>query len=105
MPAMDVQPVEVTTTYIAAHAPRFARGQYAIVEICVNAGRRDRRTRVTQSSADHAFDAAAMDWARQARYRPQIEDGRPVYGCEEVRVEINRNPGSRLAGDADSALG
>lgn len=105
MPAMDVQPLEVTTTYIAAHAPRFARGEYAIVEICVNPDGAIDATRVTQSSADRAFDAAAMDWARQARYRPRLENGRPVYGCQEVRVEINPNPGSRLAGDADSALG
>ena len=105
MPAMDVQPVQVTTTYIAAHAPRFARGEYAIVEICVNPDGAIDATRVTQSSADRAFDAAAMDWARQARYRPRLENGRPVYGCQEVRVEINPNPGSRLVGDADSALG
>jgi TonB family protein len=105
VPAMDVQPVEVTTTYIAAHAARFARGEYAIVEICVNPDGAIGATRVTQTSADRAFDAAAMDWARQARYRPRIENGRPVYGCQEVRVEINPNPGSRLAGDADSALG
>jgi TonB family protein len=105
MPAMDVQPVQVTTTYIAAHAPRFARGEFAIVEICVSPDGAIDATRVTQSSADRAFDAAAMDWARQARYRPRFENGRPVYGCQEVRVEINPNPGSRLAGDMDSALG
>ena len=105
VPPMDVQPVQVTTTYIAAHAPRFARGEYAIVEICVNPDGAVDATRVTQSSADQAFDAAAMDWARQARYRPQLENGRPVYGCQEVRVEINPNPGSRLAGGLDSALG
>ena len=62
-------------------------------------------TRVTQSSADQAFDTAAMAWARQARYRPRLENGKPVYGCEEVRVEINPNPGSHLGGGPDSALG
>jgi len=104
-PAMDVQPVEVTTTYIAARAPRFRRGEYAIVEICITPEGAIDTTRVTQTSADKGFDAAAMLWARQARYRPRLEDGRPVYGCEEVRVEINRNPGSHLATEADSALG
>ena len=29
----------------------------------------------------------------------------PVYGCEKVRVEINRNPRPRTEGGADSALG
>lgn len=104
-PAMDVQPVEVTTTYIAARVPRSARGQYAIVQICITAEGEIDSTRVTQSSADKAFDMAAMTWARQARYRPQMEDGHPVYGCEEVRVEINRNPGSHFGREADSALG
>jgi TonB family protein len=104
-PAMDVQPLQVTTTYIATHAPRFSRGQYAIVEICVAADGAIDATRVTQSSADEAFDIAAMAWARQAHYRPRLENGRPVYGCEEVRVEINPNPGSHLGGGPDSALG
>ena len=105
MPAMDILPVQVTTTYIVAHAARFARGEYAIVEICVAPDGAIDTTRVTQSSTDKAFDSAAMGWARQARYRPRLENGRPVYGCEEVRVEINRNPGSRLTGGADSAFG
>jgi TonB family protein len=105
MPAMDVQPVEVTTTYIAARLPRTARGQYAIVEVCVAADGAIASSRVTQSSADQSFDAKAMMWARQARYRPQLEDGRPVHACQEVRVEINRNPGSHLSVAADSALG
>ena len=105
MPAMDVLPVEVTTTYIAARLPRTARGQYAIVEVCVAADGAIASSRVTQSSADQSFDAQAMVWARQARYRPQFEDGRPVNACQEVRVEINRNPGVHLSVAADSALG
>ncbi len=105
LPAMDVQPVQVTTTYIAARLPRTARGQYAIVEVCVAADGAISSSRVTQSSADRSFDAQAMVWARQARYRPQLEDGRPVHACQEVRVEINRNPGSHLTVAADSALG
>jgi TonB family protein len=105
MPAMDVQPLQVTTTYIAARVPHFARGQYAIVEVCVTPEGAIDSSRVTQSSADRAFDAQAMMWARQARYRPQLENGRPVYACEEVRVEINRNPGVHISGGADSALG
>jgi TonB family protein len=104
-PAMVVQPVEVTTTYITAHARRFTRGEYAIVEVCVAPDGAIDRTRVTQSSADKAFDAAAVGWARLAHYRPQLENGRPVYGCQEVRVEINRNPGVLTGSGADSALG
>ena len=100
-----IQPIEVTTTYIAAYAPRFARGQYAIVEICVREDGAIDATRIAQSSSDALFDVAAQQWARQARYRPQLENGRPVYGCEKVRVEINRNPHPRIAGGADSALG
>ena len=104
VPAVEIRPVEVTTTYIAAHTPHYTRGEYAIVEICIAADGAIDTTRVTLSSSDKAFDQAAMAWARQASYRPQLENGRPVYGCEEVRVEINRNPGSHLSGGADSAL-
>ena len=105
VPAVVVQPVEVTTTYIAAYVPHFARGEYAIVEICVTEDGSIDAARVAQSSSDAAFDAAAMQWARLAHYRPQLENGRPVYGCEQVRVEINRNPRPRSASGADSALG
>ena len=104
-PAVVVQPVEVTTTYIAAYARRFARGQFALVEVCVASDGAIATTRVTQTSSDRAFDVAALNWARQAQYRPRLENGRPVYGCQEVRVEINRNPSPRTAGGADSALG
>ena len=100
-----IQPIEVTTTYIAAYAPRFARGEFAIVEICVTEDGAVAATRIAQSSSDALFDAAAQQWARQARYRPQLVDGRPAYGCEKVRVEINRNPHPRIGGGADSALG
>src|ERR1700755_2576485 len=104
-PSVVVEPVQVTTTYIAAYVPRFARGEFAIVEICVTEDGDIDATRVAQSSSDAAFDAAAVQWARLAHYRPQLENGRPVYGCEKVRVEINRNPRPRIAGGADSALG
>jgi len=104
-PPMDVQPLQVTTTYIAAHVPHAARGEYAIVEVCVAPDGAIDTSRVTQSSTDKVFDAAATVWARQARYRPRLENGRPVYACQEVRVEINPNPGSRMGGGADSALG
>jgi len=105
VPAVVVQPVEVTTTYISAYVPRFARGEFAIVEVCVTEDGSIDAARVAQSSSDAAFDAAAMKWAQLARYRPQLENGHPVYGCEKVRVEINRNPHPRTAGGADSALG
>jgi TonB family protein len=104
-PAAVIEPIEVTTTYIAAYAPHFARGQYAIVEICVTADGAIDAARIAQSSSDALFDAAAQQWARQARYRPQLVNGRPAYGCEKVRVEINRNPHPRSVGGADSALG
>jgi len=102
--AVVVQPVEVTTTYIATYAPRTSRGEFAIVEVCVAADGTIASARVTGSSTDKAFDAAAERWARQAHYRPQLEDGRPVFGCREVRVEVNPNPGPRIGG-VDSALG
>ncbi len=105
MPAMDIQPLQVTTTYIAAHVPHYSRGEYAIVEVCVEPDGAIGSSRVTQSSSDKSFDAQAMVWARQARYRPQLENGRPVYACQEVRVEINRSPDSRLSGSVDGALG
>lgn len=104
-PPVVIQPVQVTTTYIAAYVPHFARGEFAIVEICVTGQGDIDASRVAQSSSDAAFDAAAVQWARLAHYRPQLENGRPVYACEKVRVEINRNPRPHTAGGADSALG
>ncbi len=104
-PPVVVQPLEVTTTYIAARVPRSARGEVAIIEVCVTPDGEIAATRIAQSSTDKIFDAAALDFARQARYRPQLENGRPVYACEQVRVEVNPNPSPRLGGGADSALG
>ncbi len=104
-PATLIQPVEVTTTYIAARVPHSARGEFAIVEVCIGPDGVIAATRIAQSSADQSFDAAAINWARQARYRPQLENGRPVYACQQVRVEINVNPNPRIAAGADSALG
>ena len=103
-PPVVIEAIAVTTTYIAAHVPRSSRGQFAIVEVCVTEDGSIDAARVTRSSNDSSFDAQAMQWARMAHYRPQLENGRPVYGCGEVRVEVNRNPRPRIDG-ADSALG
>ena len=100
-----VTPVDVTTTYIEAYVHHFARGQFAIVSVCVAADGTLAEVRVVESSADKAFDEAALVWARQARYRPQLANGEPVYGCREVRVEINPDPAPRITRGADSALG
>lgn len=104
-PPVVIQPVEVTTTYIAARVPRSARGEFAIVEVCIAADGAIADSRIAQSSMDRAFDAAAVNWARQARYRPRLENGRPVYACEQVRVEVNPNPNPQIAHGADSAFG
>jgi TonB family protein len=104
-PPIVVEPVQVTTTFIAARIPRSARGEFAIVEVCVAADGAVADLHIAQSSADQAFDRAAIDWARQVRYLPQRENGRPVYGCEHVRVEVNSNPTPRVGRSADSALG
>jgi len=104
-PPVVIEPVQVTTTYIAARIPRSARGEFAIVEVCVAADGAVADLRIAQSSADQAFDRAAIDWARQVRYQPQRENGRAVYGCEHVRVEVNPNPTPRVGRGADSALG
>jgi TonB family protein len=106
-PAVKVQilPVDVTTTYIEAHVHQFARGQFAIVSVCIAADGAIADVRVVESSTDKAFDEAALAWARQARYRPQLENGQPVYGCREVRVEINPDPSPRITHEADSAVG
>ncbi len=103
--AVRVMPVDVTTTYIEAYVHHFARGQFAIVSVCIAPDGAIADVRVVESSTDKAFDEAALVWARQARYRPQLENGQPVYGCREVRVEINADPSPRLSRGADSALG
>ncbi len=100
-----VTPVDVATTYIEAYVHHFARGQFAIVSVCVAADGTLAEVRVVESSTDKAFDEAALVWARQARYRPQLVNGEPVYGCREVRVEINPDPAPRITRGADSALG
>ena len=102
---VQILPVDVTTTYIEAYVHHFARGQFAIVSVCVAADGTIADARVVESSTDRAFDAAALVWARQARYRPQLKNGQPVYGCREVRVEINPDPSPRIERGADSALG
>jgi TonB family protein len=102
---VQVLPVDVTTTYIEANVHHFARGQFAIVSVCIAADGAIADARIVESSTDRAFDAAALVWARQARYRPQLENGQPVYGCREVRVEINADPSPRIARGVDSALG
>ncbi|HLQ13627.1 MAG TPA: TonB family protein [Steroidobacteraceae bacterium] len=102
---VKVTPVDVTTTYIEAYVHHFARGQFAIVSVCVAADGVIAEVRVVESSTDKAFDEAALVWARQARYRPQLTNGQPVYGCREVRVEINPDPAPRITRGADSALG
>lgn len=105
VPPVVIRPLEVTTTYIEARVPRSARGEVAIVEVCVAPDGAIAATRIARSSADKLFDAAALEFARQARYRPRLENGRPVYACEQVRVEVNPNPGPRIGTGADSALG
>ena len=92
-------------TYIEAYVHHFARGQFAIISVCVAAEGTIAEARVVESSADKAFDEAALVWARQAHYRPQLANGQPVYGCREVRVEINPDPAPRITRGADSALG
>jgi TonB family protein len=106
-PAATVRilPVDVTTTYIEAYVHHFTRGQFAIVSVCIAADGSIADARVVESSTDKAFDDAAVVWARQARYRPQLQNGQPVYGCREVRVEINPDPAPRITRGADSALG
>ncbi len=100
-----ILPVDVTTTYIEAYGHHFVRGQFAIVSVCIAADGAIDDIRVVESSTNKAFDDAALVWARQARYRPQLENGQPVYGCREVRVEINPDPSPHIAHGADSALG
>jgi TonB family protein len=104
-PPIVIEPVQVTTTYIAARIPRSARGEFAIVEVCIAADGAVAHLHIAQSSTDQAFDRAAIEWARQVRYRPQLENGRPVYACDQVRVEVNPNPAPRVGRGADSALG
>jgi TonB family protein len=100
-----VTPVDVTTTYIATYGHHYSRGQYAVVQVCVTPEGAIASTRIIISSAQKTFDESALNWARQARYQPQLENGQPVYGCQEVRVEINLRHEHDVGQRADSALG
>jgi TonB family protein len=100
-----VTPIEVTTTYIASYGHHYAHGQYAVVQVCVAADGAIASARILVSSTQKIFDESALGWARQAHYQPQLENGQPVYACQEVRVEINRRRDSDVGRGADSALG
>ena len=100
-----VTPIDVTTTYIATYGHHYARGQYAVVQVCVAPDGAVASTRIVVSSAQKTFDESALSWARQARYQPQLENGQPVYGCQDVRVEINLRRDNSIGQGADSALG
>src|SRR5258708_32442561 len=64
--AVRVLPVDVTTTYIEAYVHHFARGQFAIVSVCIAPDGAIAAVRVVESSTHKAFDDAALVWARQA---------------------------------------
>lgn len=102
---VTVIPVDVTTTYIQTYGHHYMHGQYAVVRVCVAPDGAIASTRIVISSAQKTFDDSALSWARQARYQPQRENGQPVYGCQEVRVEINLRRDNSLGRGADSALG
>jgi TonB family protein len=104
-PPIVVTPVDVTTTYIASFGHHYPHGQYAVVQVCVAADGAIASTRIVVSSTQKNFDDSALGWARQARYQPQLENGKPVYGCQEVRVEINLRRDHSVGQGADSALG
>lgn len=100
-----ITPIDVTTTYIATYGHHYALGQYAVVQVCVQADGAIASTRIVVSSAQRNFDESALTWARQAHYQPQLANGQPVYGCQEVRVEINTRRDNSVGRAADSALG
>jgi TonB family protein len=104
-PPIVVTPISVTTTYIASLGHHYAHGQYAVVQVCVAADGAIASTRIVVSSTQKNFDDSALGWARQARYQPQLENGKAVYGCQEVRVEINLRRDHSVGQGADSALG
>ena len=105
VPQVTVTPVAVTTTYIASFGHHYAHGEYAVVQVCVAANGAIASTRIVVSSTQKNFDDSALGWARQARYQPQLENGKAVYGCQEVRVEINLRRDHSVGQGADSALG
>lgn len=100
-----IEPADVSTTYLRTWTRHHERGQHAIIEVCLDHAGAITGTRVVESSTDRGFDDSAMQWARQARYRPRLENGQAVRGCVDVRVEINPNPDSGPARAADDALG
>jgi len=100
-----VTPVDVTTTFIETSGHHYVHGEYAVVQVCVAPDGAIASTRIVVSSAQKNFDDSALSWARQARYQPQRENGQPVYGCQEVRVEINLRPDTHVGHGTDSALG
>ena len=104
-PPVEITPIDVTTTYITTSGHHYAQGQFAVVQVCVLPDGAIASTRIVVSSAQKNFDESALGWARQAHYQPQLANGQPVYGCQEVRVEINTRHDNSVGRAADSALG
>lgn len=105
MQPIVVTPVDVTTTYISIFGRHYGHGEFAVVQVCVAADGAIASTRIVVSSTQKNFDDSALGWVRQARYQPRLENGKAVYGCQEVRVEINLRRDHSIGQGADSALG
>jgi TonB family protein len=85
-PPQPVSPFSDSPISLLVHGP-FVRGEHVVVRVCLHADRSIASSSILQSSGDRRFDELALGWARRVRLRP-ITDGRPVYACGPVRVEL-----------------
>ena len=61
-PPIAITPIDVTTTYIATQGHHYARGQFAVVQVCVQPDGAIASTRIVVSSAQKNFDESALTW-------------------------------------------
>ena len=97
--------MEIADAAFLTRGPRFAEGLYATVRLCANREGRIVSANVVVSSGEKRFDEFVVDYARRVQVKPQRENGKPVHGCNDVRVMINRLQGPAPGAGAPSALG
>jgi TonB family protein len=104
-PVIVIEPLEIRDASFLTRGPRFADGLIATVRLCADHEGKLVSADVVVSSGEKRFDDFVVDYARRVQVNPQRENGRPVHGCNTVKVQINRIADPIGSAGAASALG
>lgn len=78
-----------TDGYYPDASRRLSEEGTAIVKVCVGAnGKESEAPALVQTSGKERLDKAALSYAKDTRFAPGTEDGKPVDGCVEFRVKF-----------------